>query len=53
MPNGTKFQIVDAIYPDKSNINLLSVKDIRQNGYHIETINCDGLEYLLITSATS
>ena len=52
LPNGIKFQIVDALYYNKSNKNLLSFKDIRRNGYHIETMNRDGLEYLLISSTT-
>ena len=47
--NNTKFQIDDALYSNKSNRNLLSFKDIRQNGYHIETMNHNGNEYLLIT----
>ena len=42
LPNGNKFQINDALYSNKSNQNLLSFKDIRRNGYHIETINHDG-----------
>ena len=49
LPNGTKFQIDDAFYSNKSNRNLLSFKDIRQNGLHIETMNHNGNEYLLIT----
>ena len=49
LPNGTKFQIDNALYSKKSNQNLLSFKDIRQNGYHIETVNHNGNEYLLIT----
>ena len=49
LPNGTKFQINNALYSNKSNRNLLSFKDIRRNGYHIETIHRDGNEYLLIT----
>ena len=53
LPNDTKFQIVDALYSNTSNRNLLSLKDIRRNGYHIETMNRDGLEYLLITSTNS
>ena len=52
LPNGSKFQIVYALYYDTSNRNLLSFKDIHQNRYHIETMNRDGLEYLLITSTT-
>ena len=50
LPKGTKFQIEDVLYYNKSSINLLSFKDIRRNGYHIETMNHDENEYLLITS---
>ena len=49
LPNGTKFQIDDALYSNKSNQNLLGFKDIRRNGYHIETMNHNGNENLLIT----
>ena len=45
LPNGTKFQINNALYSNKSNRNLLSFKDIRRNGYHIETMHRDGNEY--------
>ena len=50
LPKGTKLQIEDALYSNKSSRNLLSFKNIRRNGYHIETINHDANEYLLITS---
>ena len=50
LPNGTKFQINNALYSNKSNRNLLSFKDIRRNGYHIETMHHEENEYLLITS---
>ena len=50
LPKGTKLQIDDALYYTKSSRNLLSFKDIRRNGYHIETMNHDANEYLLITS---
>ena len=53
LPKGTKFQIEDALYSNKSSRNLLSFKDIRRNGYHIETMNHDENEYLLITSIIS
>ena len=49
LPNGIKFQIDDALYYNKSNRNLLSFKDIRRNGYQIETRSHNGNEYLLIT----
>ena len=48
--SGTQFQITDALYFDVSNRNLLSFKDIHRNGYHVETMNHDGLEYILITN---
>lgn len=50
MPMGTKLEIVDALYSPKSQRNLLSFKDIRHNGYHIETINEGNDEYLQIIS---
>ena len=34
----------------KSTRNLFSFKDIRKNGYHIETMNEGNKEYLYITS---
>ena len=50
LPSGNKININDALYYAKSKRNLLSFKDIRRNGYHIETMNDDSNEYLLITS---
>ena len=50
LPKGTKFCIDDALYSSKSRRNLLSFKDIRSNGYHIETNNEGSEEYLYITS---
>ena len=50
LPNGTRFHINDALYSRKSTRNFLSFKDIRRNGYHIETINEGNTEYLYITS---
>ena len=49
LPNGTRFHINDALYSSKSKRNLLSFKYIRRNGYHIETMNEDNIEYLYIT----
>ena len=49
----TKLQIEDTLYSKKSSRNLLSFKYIRRNGYHIETMNHDANEYLLITSIIS
>lgn len=50
---GTKLEINDALYSPKSQRNLLSFKDIRRNGYHIETISEGSDEYLYITSMAS
>lgn len=53
LPGGTKFEIDEALYSPRSQRNLLSFKDIRRNGYHIET-TCEGkIEYLHITSIIS
>ena len=41
LPKGTKLQIKDALYSNKSSRNLLSFKYIFRNGYHIETMNHD------------
>ena len=53
LPGGTKIHIDDALYSTKSQRNLLSFKDIRRNGYHIETTNEDNTEYLYITNVVS
>ena len=50
LPGGTRIHIDDALYSTKSQRNLLSFKDIRRNGYHIETTNEDNTEYLYITN---
>ena len=50
LPNGTKFLINDALYYNKSTMNLLSFKVIRINEYHIETMNEGNTECLYITS---
>ncbi|CAN0883979.1 hypothetical protein LINGRAHAP2_LOCUS14704 [Linum grandiflorum] len=47
---GTKLHIDDALYSTKSRRNLLSYKDIRRNGYHIETIEEENREYIAITN---
>jgi hypothetical protein len=39
LPKGTKLCIDDALYSSKSRRNLISFKDIRLNGFHVETIN--------------
>jgi hypothetical protein len=50
LPNGTTLLINEALLYPESTRTLLSFKDIRANGFHIETDNDDnGKEYLLIT----
>ena len=44
------FLINDVLYSRKSIRNLLSFKDVRKNGYHIETMNKGNVECLYITS---
>ncbi|XP_021820574.1 uncharacterized protein LOC110762278 [Prunus avium] len=50
LPNGTILSIQDALYSSNSRRNLLSFKDIRLNGYHVETKNEKNMEYLCIIS---
>ena len=53
LPKGTKLQIEDALYSNKYSRNLLNFKDICRNGCHIETMNHNANEYLIITSIIS
>ncbi|GAV57648.1 hypothetical protein CFOL_v3_01185, partial [Cephalotus follicularis] len=53
LSNGTQMHITDALYSTKSRRNLLSFKDIRLNGYHIEITNENDKEYLYITGNAS
>ena len=50
---GTQIYIDDALYYSESQRNLLSFKDIRRNGYHVETTNEENIEYLYITRKIS
>lgn len=50
LSGGTKFEIKEASYSPMSQSNYLSFKDIRSNGYHIETITKGNDEFLQITS---
>ena len=50
LPKGTKLCIDNALYSSKLSRNLLNFKDIRYNGYHIETNNEGSEEFLYITS---
>ena len=49
LPNGTRFHINDTLYSSKSRRNLLKFKDIRRNGYHIETMNEVNVKYRYFT----
>ncbi|GAV64930.1 hypothetical protein CFOL_v3_08445, partial [Cephalotus follicularis] len=53
LSNGTQMRITDDLYSTKSRRNLLSFKDIRRNGHHIETTNENDKEYLYITGNAS
>ena len=50
LPNGTMIDVTNALYAPKGNRTLLSFKDIRANGYHAETHEENGKEFLCITS---
>ena len=49
LPMGTKLIIDDALLYPQSTRTLLSFKDIRSNGFHIEIEIENGIEYLLMT----
>ncbi|KAJ9548209.1 hypothetical protein OSB04_020752 [Centaurea solstitialis] len=53
LPGETNLKIENALYSPKSQRNLLNFKDIRKNGYHIETMDEGESEYLLITNISS
>ena len=53
LSRGTKFTINNALFSSKSKRNLLSFKDIRQNGYHVEINNKNNIEYLYIAFIVS
>src|ERR1044072_1564660 len=53
LPRGTQLSIENALYSSRAHRNLLSFKDIRRNGYHIETLNEENVEYLCITRVIS
>ena len=53
LPKRTKLIINNAMFSPKSKRNLLSFKDIRENGYHIQSMDEINLEYLGITKYVS
>ena len=48
LPKGTHLEISDALYSPSSKRSLLSLKDIRMNGFHIETTGEGNKESLQI-----
>jgi len=50
LPHSTMIHGTDALYAPKRHRTLLSFKDIRANGFHLETHCEDGTEFLCITS---
>ncbi|KAK6152021.1 hypothetical protein DH2020_014656 [Rehmannia glutinosa] len=50
LPNGTILNIENALLSSRSKRNLLSFNDVRDNGYHLETLNENNKECLCITS---
>lgn len=50
LSNDTELVINEALYSPRSRRTLLSFKDIRTNGFHVETTEEKGIEYLCITS---
>jgi len=53
LQKGTIININGALYSPLSHRNLLSFRDIRLNGYHIETKDMDNKEFLCITNTIS
>src|ERR1017187_7122354 len=50
LPNGTTIDVTNALYAPRGNKTLLSFKDIRANGFHAETHDENGKEFICITS---
>ena len=50
LPHGTVLHLEDALLSGRSRRNLLSFRDVRLNGYHIETLLENGIEFLCVTS---
>ena len=53
LPMRTTLHIKEALLYPESTRNLLNFKDIRANGFRVETGEEDGREYLLITKCDS
>ena len=50
LPNGIILHIENALLSTKIKRNLLSFKNVRRNGYHLETINDNDIDCLYIIS---
>ena len=50
LSNGTTLHIEDALPSTKTKRNLLNFKNVRCNGYHLETINENDIDCLCIIS---
>ena len=48
LPCGTKLDIHNVLYSSRSHRILFSFKNLRRNGYHIETTNENEIEYSYI-----
>jgi hypothetical protein len=53
LPMGTQITIEDALLYPESTRTLLSFRDIRKNGFHVETHEDSKEEYLLFTKLTA
>ena len=53
LPNGTRLHTNDALYSSKAIRNLLSFKDIHNNGHHIENMNEGNTKCLYIICIVS
>jgi hypothetical protein len=49
LPMGTQITIEDALFYPDSTRTLLSYRDIRKNGFHVETHQDNKKEFLLLT----
>ena len=50
LTNDTILHIENALLRSRSNMNLLGIRNVLQNGYHFETVNEQDKVYLCITS---
>ena len=50
LPNDIVINVIDALYSPRTNRTLLSFKDTHANGYHFDTFEENGEEFLCITS---